>query len=289
MYHQSNCTLATVSASLLLCSGLTLPACSDDLRTEVERAILNEDSSESSSSDQSLSRGATNLSVDAADAGDSGSAPPPVNPNGIVLGPVTNQGEIVPDVTSEDTGDAGNAMAVATNAEAARVNIRATNGSGCAGQTATVSSVAESSFTIRFGGYTARLGADLSLARRNCVFGIEIEPPPGMTYAVTGVRQSGEASLERGATARSFATYFYQGVSQTSAVSENIPGAAGNWSTDGAFAESQVQFAPCGLERLLLLNTSVALNGPDGAESSRISVDPEITVQLALAKCEAAE
>ena len=168
-----------------------------------------------------------------------------------------------------------------------RVRVVATNGSGCAGQEATVSAVADdlSSFSISFGGYTAVLGDDLALQRRNCIFAIEIDPPPGMTYAVTAVPMSGQANLNDGATGRIATQYFYQGVSQTSGTGADIPTTIGGWTTDGAFAADQVQSAPCGVERALIVNTSALVNGEAGDLPSSVTVDPVVDVELSLSAC----
>ena len=168
-----------------------------------------------------------------------------------------------------------------------RVRVVATNGSGCAGQEATVSAVADdlSSFSISFGGYTAVLGDDLALKRRNCIFAIEIDPPPGMTYAVTAVPLSGQANLNDGATGRIATQYFYQGVSRTSGTGADIPTTIGGWATDGAFAADQVQSAPCGVERALIVNTSALVNGEAGDLPSSVTVDPVVDVELSLSAC----
>jgi hypothetical protein len=171
---------------------------------------------------------------------------------------------------------------------AGSIVVRSANGSGCAGQKATVTSVAAdlSSFTIHIDGYETELGDDISKSRLNCLFMIDIEPPLGKTYAVTAASMSGEANLLAGATARAMNSYFYQGSGDvTSEFVERIPGGRGAWSTDGVFAPEQVQFAPC-QDPLLLLNTSVALSGSRQAGVSTVSVDGDITVKLALAACE---
>jgi hypothetical protein len=165
----------------------------------------------------------------------------------------------------------------------------AASGSGCADQTPSVSRslpTDASSFNLRFGGYTAAQGPDAHLARAHCAFAIDVEPPPGMTYAVTQVRLGGKVELEERAMARATVQYFYQGVPRIARLDKVIKPSSDGWQTPGAFTPDDVELAPCGGEGLLFLDTSLVVMGELDAATSRVSVGPELTVQLALAACE---
>lgn len=206
-----------------------------------------------------------------------------------------NPGPLVPNDAGEPTLVVGNAGADdgaghggALGSQDPRVQVLSANGSGCAGQTAIVTSVADdlSAFTLRFGGYTLETSAERPFARENCVFMIDVDPPAGMTYAVTALPLSGRADLQSGATGRAGTTYSYQGESETAVVTEDVPSGASEWRTPGELAPDQVLAAPCDAERLLILNTSVVLDARNGGAASTISVNPDLRVELVLAACE---
>jgi uncharacterized protein DUF4360 len=179
--------------------------------------------------------------------------------------------------------------AAASDRSSARVRIVAASGSGCAEQTASVGRAPTpdaSSFSVRFSGYTAAQGPDAHLARAHCAFAIAIEPPSGMTYAVTQVHLGGKVELHERAMARATVQYFYQGVPRIASLDKIIKPSSEGWQTPGAFAPDDVQLAPCGGGGLLFLDTSMVVMGELDAATSRVSVDPELTVRLALAACE---
>ena len=317
MKHHSKHTLnAAVSAGLWL-SLFAAPACSDALSGAPEGSLAETEASQLAPSDEATTRivlsGSADVELDADDADDSGSVTltPREDGSGTVTltpseggsGSVTltpgggGSGSVILTPGEDDSGsvvlggDAGVSLLGSspsgTGSANSRVRVVATNGSGCAGREATVSAVADdlSSFSISFGGYTAALGPDRTIQRQNCIFAIEVDPPPGMTYAVTHVPLSGQASLQEDATGRIAIQYFYQGEPLTSGTGADIPTTVGRWSTDGAFAADQVQSAPCGPERALLLNTSAVVNGEVGETPSSVTVDPVFSVQLALSAC----
>jgi hypothetical protein len=267
MKHQSRQTLTAFSSSLLLGSSLVAWACADELGTKLERAVW--EAKTTDSSPRAEGRPLPETRVLAADLRDAAALPEP-------------------EAAAEDAAVPPTLDAGSVDTAPPPVRILATNGSGCAGQTASVGSVADdlSSFSIRFGGYTAVQSEELRVARLNCIFAIDVDVPPGMTYAVTSVPFGGEAVLQDGAKGRAAIQYFYQGASQTSGFGENIPEGVGDWSTAGAFAPDQVQFAPCGAKRLLLLNTSVVVNGELDGTPSSMSVDPLLAVHLQWAACQ---
>jgi hypothetical protein len=171
----------------------------------------------------------------------------------------------------------------------ARVRVVATSGPGCAEQKASVGHpqpTDASAFNVHFSGYSAAQGPDNNLAQAHCVFAIDIQPPPGMTYAVTQVSLGGKVELQPPAMARAAVQYFYQGVPRISSFERIIRPSSDGWQTPGVFAPDDVQHAPCGGERLLFLNTSLVVIGELDAMTSRVSVDPALTVRLALAACE---
>jgi hypothetical protein len=165
----------------------------------------------------------------------------------------------------------------------------AASGPGCAGRQPSIGHPLPddaSGFNVRFGGYSATQGPDTHRTQSHCAFAIDIQAPPGMTYAVTQVLLGGKVELQSRAMARAAVQYFYQGVPRISSFEKTIKPGSDGWHTPGAFAPNQVQFAPCGGEGLLFLNTSMLVVGELDGATSRVSVDPELTVRLALAACE---
>lgn len=271
---------AVLSASLSLSCGLSALACADAPLTLLERQVF-----EGMQPGVLPSRAAAQgwLPISLATSGPSDAAPPAeaAAPDAATLG--------ASDAEAAEAARPSATDLAASDSLTARVRIVAASGSGCAEQTPSASYLTPtdaSSFKLGFSGYTAAQGPDANLARAHCAFAIDIEPPPGMTYAVTQVSLGGKVELQDSAMARATVQYFYQGVPRIASFDEIIKPGSDGWQTSGAFAPDDVQRAPCGGEGLLFLDTSVLIIGELDAAPSRVSVNPELTVRLALAACE---
>jgi uncharacterized protein DUF4360 len=266
---------AVLSSSLSLSSSLTLLACADAPLSLLERQVI-----------ASAEPGVLTARA----------APPAWIPISLPTSPLADAAppaeDAAPSAVNAEAAAAARASprdrASTSESLSARVRIVAVSGSGCAEQTPSVSPATRdaSSFDVRFSGYTAAQGPDAHLASAHCAFAIEVRPPPGMTYAVTQVRLGGKVELRDRAMARATVQYFYQGVPRIASLDKIIKPSADGWQTAGAFAPDDVQLAPCSGEGLLFLDTSMVVVGELDAATSRVSVDPELNVRLALAACE---
>jgi hypothetical protein len=160
------------------------------------------------------------------------------------------------------------AVAPASAAQAAEidaldVSVVAVNGSGCPDATATARPLDASSFAVDSTAYFAWSGTDAptTAVRRNCLYAIQVAQPAGWTYAVQGAEYSGYALLDDGVTGTQAARYYFQGESDSAAVSHPFTGPYnGSWTATDAFESDELVFAPCDAERLLNINTEVRVS-----------------------------
>jgi hypothetical protein len=159
------------------------------------------------------------------------------------------------------------------------VNVVAINGSGCPAGTATVSESADNtSFTVTYHDYTAKLGgaAAPTDVRKNCQLGLEVNVPQGFTFAIAEADYRGNAKIADGATAVERANYYFQGSSATASVSHTFDGPySGGWSATDVTDVAALVFSPCGLSTILNVNTSLHLipGTSSPSSSSYISMD----------------
>ncbi len=163
------------------------------------------------------------------------------------------------------------------------------NGTGCPGGSATVvASPNADSFGLQFPGYTAALGGDATVAerRRNCQFMLDVSVPAGYTYALANTALSGSANLASGVSANATVSYYFQGSSTTVTATQPIPTGSAKWNATNTFPPDGLAYAPCDGNRNLALNTSIVLSGQSPASKSTASLDPNLTVQVKLKKCQ---
>jgi hypothetical protein len=276
---------ALLSWSLSLSAGLTTLACADAPLTLLERQMFSQMFTRAEPGVlRSRAAAPAWIPISLSTSRRADAAPPRADaaaPDAARLGPAAAEEAETERPFSTDQA--------ANDGLSARVRIVAASGSGCPGQTPSVGGPPApdaSSFDVRFSGYAVAQGPDTNLARAHCAFAIEIRPPSGMTYAVTQVRLGGKVELQERAMARATVQYFYQGVSRIASLDKIIKPSSDGWQTPGAFAPDGVELAPCGGEGLLFLDTSLVVMGELDVATSRVSVGPELTVQLALAACE---
>ncbi|MCX5380542.1 DUF4360 domain-containing protein [Streptomyces sp. NBC_00091] len=161
------------------------------------------------------------------------------------------------------TPSAGAASSAPTPAPPGQITIDVVqvNGSGCRPGTATVSvSPDNTAFTVTYSEYLAQVGKDAKATdfRKNCQLGLNVNVPQGYTYAIAKADYRGFASLADGASATQKASYYFQGMSQTSSRAHTMRGPAeGNWQVSDSVPVEALVFSPCGAKRNLNINTEL--------------------------------
>ncbi|MGP4022663.1 DUF4360 domain-containing protein [Actinomadura sp. 3N407] len=159
------------------------------------------------------------------------------------------------------------------------IEIATVNGSGCPEGTAAVAvSDDKEAFTVTYSDYMAVTGGSSSPTefRKNCQINMKVHVPQGFTYAIASADYRGFAFLQPGATAMEKASYYFQGMPQTSAISHTLEGEyADNWQFTDENDVAQLVFKPCGEERNFNINTELrVLRGTsDPSKTSFISMD----------------
>ncbi|MEU4213368.1 DUF4360 domain-containing protein [Streptomyces sp. NPDC026206] len=144
------------------------------------------------------------------------------------------------------------------------IDVVSVNGSGCPAGTAAVSVAADNTaFTVSYSSYLAQVGVGSKPTdfRKNCQLGLNVHVPQGFTYAIARADYRGFAHLERGATGLERASYYFQGMSHTSAVSHRFAGpASDNWQASDVTDVEALVYAPCGAQRILNVNTELRVS-----------------------------
>ena len=159
------------------------------------------------------------------------------------------------------------------------IEIATVNGSGCPAGTAAVAvSDDKEAFTVTYSDYLAQAGGSSKPTdfRKNCQISLKVHVPQGFTYAISSTDYRGFASLEPGATAMEKASYYFQGMSQTDAISHDLKGSyADNWQFTDTNEVAQLVWKPCGEERNFNINTELRANlgTADPSKVSFISMD----------------
>jgi hypothetical protein len=163
--------------------------------------------------------------------------------------------------------------------EGVTIEIATVNGSGCPAGTAAVAvSDDKEAFTVTYSDYMAQAGGSSSPTefRKNCQISMKVHVPQGFTYAIASSDYRGFAWLEPGASAIEKASYYFQGMPQTAAISHDLKGEyADNWQFTDTNDVAQLVYKPCGEERNFNINTELrVLRGTsDPANVSFISMD----------------
>jgi hypothetical protein len=144
------------------------------------------------------------------------------------------------------------------------VEVVTVNGSGCPAGTAKVTANADNTaFTVTYSDYVAQTGAGASLTdfRKNCQLSIRLVAPAGFTYAIAKAEYQGFAHLAPGATGAEIANYYFQGSSANSPVSHTFVGPYNDtWRTTDVGSLTDQDYAPCGAQRNLNINTELRVS-----------------------------
>ena len=152
------------------------------------------------------------------------------------------------------------------------IDVVAINGSGCPAGTADVDVSSDNTeFHVTYHNYVAWVGrgAKPTDFRKNCQIGLQIHVPQGFTYAIAQAEYNGFAHLVRGATGLQRANYYFQGSSQTSSVSHPFAAPYSDyWQTVDTTDSASLVWAPCGIDRILNVNTELRVRPGAGDTST---------------------
>ncbi len=144
------------------------------------------------------------------------------------------------------------------------IDIATVNGSGCPDGTAAVAvSPDNEAFTVTYSDYLAQVGvgAEPTDFRKNCQISLLVHVPQGFTYAIAQADYRGFASLADGATGMEKASYYFQGMSETTSASHKLTGSfVGNWQFTDKTDVAALVYAPCGELRNFNINTELRVD-----------------------------
>jgi uncharacterized protein DUF4360 len=144
------------------------------------------------------------------------------------------------------------------------IDVATVNGSGChAGTAAVAVSPDNTAFTVTYSDYMAQVGVGASSTdfRKNCQLNLAVHVPQGFTYAIAEADYRGFAHLEKGASGIEKANYYFQGHSQTTAISHTLNGAYDdNWQNTDTTDVAQLVYLPCGESRNFNINTELRVS-----------------------------
>ncbi|WP_344889480.1 DUF4360 domain-containing protein [Actinomadura meridiana] len=157
------------------------------------------------------------------------------------------------------------------------IEVQTVNGSGCpAGTAAVAPSPDNTAFTVTYSQYMAQAGGDSNPTdmRKNCQLNLGIHIPQGFTYAIASADYRGYAYLAKGATGMERASYYFQGMSQTTPVTHNLKGKYdNNWQFTDRTDVGALVWKPCGEDRNLNVNTELRVNKGSSDETSFMTFD----------------
>jgi hypothetical protein len=144
------------------------------------------------------------------------------------------------------------------------IDVVTVNGSGCPfGTAATAVSPDNKAFTVTYSEYLAQVGPNAKPTdfRKNCQLALVVHVPQGFTYAIAQADYRGFAHLEEGATGMEKASYYFQGMSQTTPISHSYSGPiSDNWQATDKVDVAQLVYKPCGEERNFNINTELRVS-----------------------------
>ncbi|GHE34499.1 hypothetical protein GCM10017673_41630 [Streptosporangium violaceochromogenes] len=144
------------------------------------------------------------------------------------------------------------------------IDVVTVNGSGCRpGTTAVAVSPDNMAFTVTYSDFLAQVGVGAKPTdfRKNCQLNLLVHVPQGFTYAVAQTDYRGFAHLEDGASGEEKANYYFQGHSQTTAMSHKLQGPfENNWQNTDVNDVAQLVYMPCGELRSFNINTELRVN-----------------------------
>ncbi|EMF01561.1 DUF4360 domain-containing protein [Streptomyces mobaraensis NBRC 13819 = DSM 40847] len=161
-----------------------------------------------------------------------------------------------------------------------QIDVVSVNGSGCPAGTAAVAVAGDNTaFTVSYSNYLAQVGVGSKPTdfRKNCQLGLNVHVPQGYTYAIAKADYRGFAHLQSGATGLEKASYYFQGMQQTTSTSHRFSGPfSDDWQTTDVTDVDALVYAPCGTQRILNVNTELRVSAgtsDPGSTTSFMAMD----------------
>ncbi|MFJ9758268.1 DUF4360 domain-containing protein [Streptomyces sp. NPDC101149] len=155
------------------------------------------------------------------------------------------------------------------------------NGSGCPTGTAAVAvSPDRTAFTVTYSNYMAKVGPGSAPTdrKKNCQLNLLVQVPRHYTYAIVSAGYQGFASLAPGASATQRASYHFQGNAHTTNSTHHFMGGFNNnWQTTDTVAVAARDFAPCGEQRTLNINTELRVEPGTSSPSATSFMEMDST------------
>ncbi|MFD3695977.1 DUF4360 domain-containing protein [Streptomyces sp. NPDC058646] len=153
------------------------------------------------------------------------------------------------------------------------IELATVNGSGCREGTAEVAVAPDNTaFTVTYSEYLAQVGpgAPATAFRKNCQLNLRVHVPSGFTYAIVQADYRGFAFLQPGAWGQEKASYYFQGMPQTSQRTHQFNGPLNdNWQATDRTEYADLVWAPCGEKRNFNINTELRVNaGTSGPQAT---------------------
>ncbi|MBZ4324333.1 DUF4360 domain-containing protein [Streptomyces huiliensis] len=156
-----------------------------------------------------------------------------------------------------------------------QIDVVSVNGSGCPAGTAAVAVAGDNTaFTVSYSNYLAQvgLGSKPTDFRKNCQLGLNVHVPQGYTYAIARADYRGFAHLQSGATGLEKASYYFQGMQQTTSANHRFSGPfSDDWQTSDVTDFDALVYAPCGTQRILNVNTELRVSAGSSDPASTTS------------------
>lgn len=167
-------------------------------------------------------------------------------------------------------------------------------GSGCpAGTSAITISPDNTSITVTFDRYLALVGVGAKATdfRKNCQVALQVHAPAGFTYAVSQADYHGYASVAPGANVELKANYWFQGAAPTSLHRHQWTGPMdGTWDASDVLDVTSLNYAPCGENRYLNINTELRVNAGTSdlraTTSTMLMADQTVPPKLIWKRCD---
>jgi hypothetical protein len=174
------------------------------------------------------------------------------------------------------------AIAGTTPGGVVTVDVLTVNGSGCPSGTAAVEmSPDNTDFRVTYSSFVARVGVGAAPTdlRKNCQLSVLVRVPQGFTYAIAEATYGGTLRLAAGANGLQRANYYFQGSSDNSYSDHGFAGPYdGPWQATDTLAAAELVYAPCGVSRILNINTEVRVDaGTSDTTRTTSSMDLEST------------
>lgn len=157
------------------------------------------------------------------------------------------------------------------------------NGSGCSNQYVGWDQWYDV-LQVRTPAYSIQLNQNSRFERKNCQAIVDILKPHGWTYRVARIKVTGWAQVAGKVNAAVTNSHYIQGQIETDTAKLEIrPWFRKNYSLVN---DSKGEWAPCGVDRALNVNTAIILRRNDsGNEHAYLKVNPNIRVRLDWKRC----